>query len=213
MEKTPPLTSLLVSGVLLLVAILAEATIYPQIHTLDQEILKHVNIRQGNLLVEAVAATGSIEFTGLIAIAVLAWEYYRLRKVGPDTIGLWTGLALSMTLVFLLKQGLATPRPPTSGYMSRAGGLLGRVDQYAFPSGHTTRASTIASYYTGRRGTLTTIALWAWALAVAVSRIIQGVHWSSDVIAGLIVGWFSGVFGKIIGSRLAEEYSVFKRQG
>ncbi len=198
MEKTPPLTSLLVSGVLLLVAILAEATIYPQVHTLDQEILKHLNPWQGNLLVEAVAATGSIEFTGLVAIAVLSWEYYRLHKVGPDTIGLWTGLALSMTLVFLLKQGLATPRPPTSGYMSKAGGFLGRVDQYAFPSGHTARASTIASYYTGRRGTLTTIALWAWALAVAMSRIIQGVHWPSDVVAGLLAGWFSGSIGRVV---------------
>ena len=208
MEKTPPLTSLLVSGVLLLVAILAEAIMYPQIHSVDQEILKHVNIRQGNLLVEAVAATGSIEFTGLVAIAVLAWEYYRLHKVGPDTIGLWTGLALSMILVFLLKQGLATPRPLTSGYTSRAGGLLGRVDQYAFPSGHTARASTIASYYTGRRGTLTTIALWAWALAVALSRIIQGFHWPSDVVAGLLAGWFSGVFGGVLAGWLIGDYST-----
>lgn len=203
MKGKTPLTSLLVSGTLLIAVVLAEAMAYQRIHSVDQEILRHITPCPGNPVVEAVAVTGSIEFAGIIAIIVLALEYYKLHRIGPDTIGLWMGLALSTALVLLLKLGLASPRPPTSGYTSRASGLLGRIDQYAFPSGHTTRASTIASYYTGRLGTLTTVILWVWASAVALSRIIQGVHWPSDVVAGLIAGWFSGAFGRIIAWRLA----------
>ena len=208
--KKPTLASLLVSGTLLLLVILVEAVAYPQVHNIDQEILKHVIIKPGNPLVEAVAATGSMEAAAIITLIVLVWEYQRLHKIGPDTIGLLAGLALSTTLVLLLKLGLSTPRPSTSDYTSRAGGLLGIIDQYAFPSGHTSRASTIASYYTGRRGTLTTIALWTWALAVALSRIIQGVHWPSDVVAGLLTGWFSGALGRAVACWLSGYYSASK---
>ena len=67
----------------------------------------------------------------------------------------------------------------------------------SFPSGH---ASTAASFYAAlalilarRRGARTRALLagsaGAIAVAVAASRVLLDVHWLSDVIAGLMLGW------------------------
>jgi undecaprenyl-diphosphatase len=67
----------------------------------------------------------------------------------------------------------------------------------SFPSGH---SSTAASFYAAaalllgcRRGHVTRTALAGLAVGIAVavacSRVLLTVHWLSDVIAGLALGW------------------------
>lgn len=60
----------------------------------------------------------------------------------------------------------------------------------SFPSGHTAAAFVIAMSFsllfpnkTGLK-----IAVWLWAIAVAYSRIVLGVHYLSDVLASVIIG-------------------------
>jgi undecaprenyl-diphosphatase len=66
----------------------------------------------------------------------------------------------------------------------------------SFPSGHpfATAASwgfvpLVLALYSGRRALWwsATIAVWALAVAVAASRVWLGVHWTSDVLAGLLL--------------------------
>ena len=78
---------------------------------------------------------------------------------------------------------------------------------YSFPSGHplATAASwgmlpLVAALYTRRRGLWWAVAIGVWTLAtlVAVSRVWLGVHWTSDVIAGLALA--------VLGVALAERF-------
>ena len=60
-------------------------------------------------------------------------------------------------------------------------------DQFSFPSGHTMTAFSIALvvsfFYPSLEG-----ALFFLALSIAVSRIVLGMHYLSDVLAGTVLG-------------------------
>lgn len=59
----------------------------------------------------------------------------------------------------------------------------------SLPSGHTTFIFTLAfaSYYCCKRWISNTILVGA--IIIALSRVIAGVHWPSDIIGGIILAW------------------------
>jgi undecaprenyl-diphosphatase len=60
-------------------------------------------------------------------------------------------------------------------------------DKFSFPSGHTMTAFSIALvvsyFYPSLEGTLFFV-----AFSIAVSRIVLGMHFLSDVLAGIVLG-------------------------
>lgn len=94
---------------------------------------------------------------------------------------------LSGTLVYLyLKKSTKRPRP----YAVNGSIELGTqpLDQYSFPSGHTLHAigfSTIVCYYY----TEFIVFLIPVSILVAVSRMILGLHYPSDVLVGAGIGF------------------------
>ena len=73
-------------------------------------------------------------------------------------------------------------------------------DQFSFPSGHTITAFAVviclATYYPG---------LWFellfCAISVAASRVVLGMHFLTDVVAGALIGW--GIAAIVTGCHLA----------
>ena len=101
--------------------------------------------------------------------------------------------SIHMTLVGLvgvliyksLKTRLVRERP----YINRATISLGTppLDVYSFPSGHTLHAvafSTVALSYFPHLAPL----LFPFTLAVALSRVVLGLHYPTDVAAGAVIG-------------------------
>ncbi|MEI7896684.1 MAG: phosphatase PAP2 family protein [bacterium] len=79
----------------------------------------------------------------------------------------------------------------------------------SFPSGHTVEAFAVAAAMLAlfsRRKII--IPLYAWAMLVAYSRMALGVHYPSDVLAGILIGsligwavpWAAGKFSIAAGS-------------
>lgn len=121
-------------------------------------------------------------------------------------------LAIAIVLVALarplaeagLKELVSRDRP--------AGDRLVRGRGYSFPSGHplATAASwgmlpLVVALYTRRRVLWWAVAIGVWTLAVfvAVSRVWLGVHWTSDVVAGLALA--------VLGVALTERF-IFPAQ-
>lgn len=85
----------------------------------------------------------------------------------------------------------------------------------SFPSGHTTAAfSTMtALFFTGNKRY--SWAAFIFAILMGISRIYLVVHFPSDVLGGIIVGFIAGCIGALIASRLPSGWysgDIFKRK-
>jgi undecaprenyl-diphosphatase len=72
-------------------------------------------------------------------------------------------------------------------------------DQFSFPSGHTASAFVMASLIS-HAYPLLSVPVYFIAVLVGLSRIYNGVHYPSDVLAGMILGIGSYKFALLIGS-------------
>jgi membrane-associated phospholipid phosphatase len=72
-----------------------------------------------------------------------------------------------------------------------------------FPSGHATTAFAIAGLYAlGFRSRALATSVAAVATFVAVSRVVVGVHWPIDVLAGAFGGWLAAAGGAALARHL-----------
>lgn len=96
-------------------------------------------------------------------------------------------LLLSSVTVAILKYFVKRKRP--FEVILELESLKIGIDQFSFPSGHTTAAFTLAStiaYLTPNP--FISIVYFLLAFIVAMSRVYLGVHYPSDVTAGAVIG-------------------------
>ena len=112
-----------------------------------------------------------------------------LRLAGPRHAALVVGALGASVVTFALKELFDRTRPE--------GGL--GLDDPSYPSGHTTWATalfTVAALFAAqqRRWGLSAAAAFLVA-AMGPSRVLLGVHWASDVMAGYAVAlaWVTGL--------------------
>ncbi len=110
-----------------------------------------------------------------------AWLFWMGRERKSFIIMLL--ILFSGFVVGVLKEIIARPRP--EGIL-----ILAKETSYAFPSGHSTLSAAFASfaYFSKKLEKQFKYLLIIGAIIVAVSRLYLGVHFLSDVIAGLIIG-------------------------
>ena len=88
-------------------------------------------------------------------------------------------------LYWLVKNTLRRPRPQDSvpGFRS----LISASDQFSFPSGHSSGAFLLATALMLVYGAAAA-PMFLWATGVALSRILLGVHFPGDTLAGALMG-------------------------
>ncbi len=140
------------------------------------------------LLARGITYTGSTPFVVLWGLC-LTWGLWRRRRPRRERAFLWVALVGSSVLNQALKWGFARPRPPQVVWWTHATG-------WSFPSGHAMIAVVCygaTAYILGRgRPRPQRIGLYAaalaWAVLIALSRVYLGVHYLTDVIAGVAIG-------------------------
>ncbi len=114
---------------------------------------------------------------GALFIALESW---------PMVLLLALAFAVERGCYFVFKSSFKRNRPPQAipGYQS----VIQPSDQFSFPSGHTSAAFLVATalhIYFPMLG----LVLYGWATCVGAARVVLGVHFPTDVLAGALMGF------------------------
>jgi len=125
-----------------------------------------------------------IVFGSLILFLIKNYNKYRpmvIRAVVAG-FGAWFGISELIKLVWV------RPRPFIQEQVNL---ILTHKPDGSFPSSHTSfffAISTIVFIYNKKAG----IVFYIASLLIGFSRVFVGIHWPSDILAGALVGIFSG---------------------
>jgi undecaprenyl-diphosphatase len=159
----------------------------------DRALLDTLAAPHGSWAAEtAVGVTALGDTVPVLTILVVAGVLAPVRWGGGWRLLLlpWASAAVAFLCASVIKDVMARARPPESGWASPARG-------FAFPSGHT--ATSTAGYLVlallvsgltpmARHRRHVLAGGLAIALLVGASRVVLGVHWPTDVIAGWALG-------------------------
>ena len=136
-------------------------------------------------LASVLAHSGDSWFwlAGFILIWLLGPPSWR-----PMVQSLVIAILLTAVLVLILKFSVRRRRPEGSW-----GNIYRNTDPHSFPSGHAARASMLAVLSTALVPPWLAAVLLVWAPLVSLARVAMGVHYLSDVLAGIALGILLGV--------------------
>lgn len=114
------------------------------------------------------------------------------RQTG-STVFLVTAAAFAIErpLYWVLKNGCQRRRPPEA--IPSFSSVIVASDRFSFPSGHTCGAFLLAAIVAFHYPALA-LPMYLWASGVGLSRVVLGVHFPTDILAGALLGsgiaWF-----------------------
>ncbi len=101
------------------------------------------------------------------------------------------GFLIERIIYFIVKNRLKRLRPQQA--MANFTSVIQPSDQFSFPSGHTSAAFFVVCILSAFFPSLL-LPLFLWAACVGLSRVMLGVHFPTDILAGAVLGYSVGSF-------------------
>ena len=155
--------------------------------SVDIALLEWINQHRIGPMDEVLRWFSSITTYVSLGVIIIAGILSLFRRViWKKTIQLAVVLFIAGVVSFSIKSMVSRERPfrvvKTIEKLSTGGG-------YSFPSGHTVEAFAMATAISMMfRKRWIQLSVFLWAILVGYSRIALGVHYPTDVLAGIIVG-------------------------
>lgn len=154
----------------------------------DHKISDKIRIRPGKKLLWNVAAilahTGDSWYWlgALFLVWLLAKDEWH-NKAAYFAIG----IAVQIVIIFAIKFTVRRSRPA-----GEWGAFYRNTDPHSFPSGHAARAGLLAAMAVGLGPAWFALVIVIWAPIMSLARVVMGVHYLVDVLAGLLIGILIG---------------------
>jgi undecaprenyl-diphosphatase len=135
--------------------------------------------------VAAVLAHSGDSWFWLAGLGLLWWlgtDYWKSRA-----LTLIVAILLTALVVFVVKLVVRRRRPE-----GEWGKFYRNTDPHSFPSGHAVRVVMLAVVILGLGPLWLGLILIIWAPLVGLARVAMGVHYLSDVLAGILLGLLVG---------------------
>ena len=142
----------------------------------------------------AAARAWVVRFLAAVSRVGDGWLWYAVivclpwagGAAGPSASVRMIGVGIVDLVVYkIIKRWIARPRPYCTCPDIRA--CARSLDEFSFPSGHTLHSVAFSLILTVYYPVLGFI-VWPFTLLVAVSRIVLGLHYASDVVVGALIG-------------------------
>ena len=126
----------------------------------------------------AISRTGDGHLYVIIGLFVFVFD--ALQGMAFVT-AVMTAFAIERPIYFCLKNIFKRHRP------SALPSFIEPSDRYSLPSGHTAAAFIMAALISQFYPALSWL-VWPWAVCIGLSRVMLGVHFITDIIAGALLG-------------------------
>jgi membrane-associated phospholipid phosphatase len=178
---------------------------------LDARISKQMRIAEqpGTLrtLAAVLAHSGDSWFwlAGLVLVWWLGSDYWKVRAAI-----LIISILFTAVIVMIVKFTVRRKRPE-----GEWGKFYRSTDPHSFPSGHAVRAVMLAVVVLWLGPQWLGVLLLVWAPLVGLARVAMGVHFLSDVLAGMVLGlaigvlWFFVIHAEVIPIQLMVNHTQF----
>lgn len=160
-----------------------------RIQDLDQRFARSAQEQEQPRFLRALAvvfAHSGDSWFWIIGLGLLWWfgdeEWKQLAVV------MLIGVLVTALVVMVIKFTVRRSRP-----QGEWGRIYRSTDPHSFPSGHAARSTMLAVLALGLGPLWLGISLLVWAPLVGLARTIMGVHYPSDIIAGMALGALLGV--------------------
>ena len=134
----------------------------------------------------AVLAHSGDSWFWVIGLGVLWWfgeDYWKQLAVM-----MLVGILATAVVVMVIKFTVRRSRP-----QGEWGRIYRSTDPHSFPSGHAARSAMLAVVVLGSGPLWLGLSMAIWAPLVGLARTIMGVHYASDILAGMVLGVIMGV--------------------
>lgn len=149
---------------------------------------KRMQTRYLDVFMFRVTDLGGAIFSSLILLLFFALGNNNIKLIGFEA---FIALAISQAFAHSLKRVLSRERPYKIIEQLNTYGI--DLNDYSFPSGHTTASFSIATTIAINIPRLSLL-VFILAMVVGISRIYLGVHYPTDVAVGILLGFTVALF-------------------
>jgi len=129
------------------------------------------------------------QFPYIVAFCLFLFLIWNFKKYRSMVFLAFISGGLARGITEFIRFLWARPRPFVENHINL---LLDNINSKSFPSGHASfffGLSMVVYFYNKKLGIIFFIA----SLIISIARVYCGIHWPADILAGFLVGIFSGI--------------------